>query len=516
MLASMEFLLLLLAFISVFLFYFLLLLLQEHRKTKERRQLLPPGPPGLPFFGNLHQLIKYNATPHLYLCQLSKKYGPLMSLRLGVVPVIVISSAKMAKEALKIHDLAFSGRPCMLGQQKLSYNGSDLIFAQYGGYWREIRKFCVLHLFSTKRVQSFRPVHEEEVRAIINKISTFSSPKQEVNMSEMLMSLSNDIICRIAFGKRYEGKGVDGCGRNSFHKLLNEAEALASSIFVSDYFSFMGWVDKLTGLCGRVDKNFRELDLIFQEIIDEHLDPKRLRFEQEDIVDILLQLRSDQLFTSDLTFDQIKALITDVFIAGTDTSAGTIIWAMTELMKNPRVMKTAQEELRSLIKEDFIDEDDLPRLTYLKAVVKETMRVHPIAPLLVPRETIEKCTIDGYEIQPKTIVYVNAWAIVRDLESWEKPEEFLPERFLGNPIDFKGQDFELIPFGAGRRRCPGMLLGLMTVELTLANLLYSFDWDLPNGMKEVDVDTEAAPGIVMHKKVPLCLLAKKYLARKSR
>ncbi|XP_057975449.1 cytochrome P450 71A9-like [Malania oleifera] len=505
----MEFHLLLLALISAFLLYFLL---QEHRKREERRQLLPPGPPGLPFIGNLHQLIKYNTAPHIYLCQLSKKYGPLMSLRLGLVPLVVISSAKMAKAALKTHDLAFSGRPSMLGQQKLTYNGSGFIFAQYGGYWREMRKVCVLHIFSTKRVQSFRPVHEEEVVAIINKISTFSSPKREVNLSEMVLSLANNIICRIAFGKRYEGKG----GRNSFHNLLNEAQALVTSFYLSDYFSFMGWVDKLTGLCGRLDKNCRELDLIFQEIIDEHLDPERLRSEQEDIVDILLRMRSDQLFTTDLTFDQIKALILEVFIAGTDTSAGTIVWAMTELMRNPRVMKTAQEELRSLIKKDFIDANDLPELTYLKVVVKETMRVHPISPLLVPRETIEKCTIDGYEIQPKTIVYINAWAIARDPESWEKPEEFFPERFLGSSIDFKGQDFELIPFGAGRRGCPGMHLGVMTVELALANLLYSFDWDLPNGMKEEDIDTEGVPGIAVHKKVPLSLLAKKYIVPMSR
>ncbi|XP_057974553.1 cytochrome P450 71A1-like [Malania oleifera] len=505
----MEFHLLLLPLISAFLFYFLL---QGHRKREERRQLLPPGPPGIPFIGNLHQLMKYSTAPHLYLYQLSKKYGPLMSLRLGLVPLLVISSAKMAKEALKTHDLTFSGRPSMFGQQKLTYNGSGVIFAQYGGYWREIRKFCVLHLLSTKRVQSFRPVHEEEVLAFVNKISTFSSPKREVNLSEMVTSLTNNIICRIAFGKRYDGKG----GRNSFHELLNEAEVLASSFYVSDYFPFMGWVDKLTGLCVRLDKNFRELDVIFQEIIDEHLDPKRSRTEREDFVDILLRMRSDQLFTTDLTLEQIKALILDVFVAGTDTSAGTIVWAMTELMKNPRVMKTAQEEVRSLIKEDFVDEDDLPKLTYLKAVVKETMRVHPISPLLVPRETIDKCTIDGYEIQPKTIVYLNVWAIGRDPESWEKSEEFLPERFLGSSIDFKGQDFELIPFGAGRRGCPGVHLGAKTIELTLANLLYSFDWDLPNGMKEEDVDTEGIPGIAVHKKVPLCLLAKKYLVPMSR
>ena len=196
-------------------------------------------------------------------------------------------------------------------------------------------------------------------------------------------------------------------------------------------------------------------------------------------------------------------------MAGTDTGAATLVWAMVEVMKNPGVMKKAQEELRSAFgNKGFIDEDDLHKLPYLKALVKETLRVHPPAPLLLPRQTLEKCSIDGYDIPPKTLVYVNAWAIGRDPEVWENPEEFLPERFLGSSVDFKGQDYQLIPFGAGRRICPGIHLAVVTVELALANLLYSLDWEMPHGMSKDDIDMDVKPGIVLHKRNALCLQAR--------
>jgi cytochrome P450 len=201
----------------------------------------------------------------------------------------------------------------------------------------------------------------------------------------------------------------------------------------------------------------------------------------------------------------------NIFIAGTDTSTAIVIWAMTALMNNPRVMNKVQMEIRNLYKDkDFINEDDIEKLPYLKLVVKETMRLFPPSPLLVPRETIENCNIDGYEIKPKTLVYVNAWAIGRDPENWEDPEEFYPERFFTSSVDFKGKNFELIPFGSGRRMCPAMNMGMITVELSLANLIHSFDWKLPNDFdKEQVLDTHVKPGITMHKKIDLYLVPKK-------
>ena len=184
---------------------------------------------------------------------------------------------------------------------------------------------------------------------------------------------------------------------------------------------------------------------------------------------------------------------------------------MTGLMKNPRAMKKAQEEIRNLCgKKEFIDEDDIQKLVYLKAVIKETLRFYAPAPL-APRETSKGFILNGYKIEPKTSVFVNIWAIHRDPETWKDPDEFYPERFLNNDIDFKGRDFELIPFGAGRRICPGMPLGIATVEMIIANLLNSFDWEMPKGMTKEDIDTEGLPGLSRHKKNHLCLVAKNHM-----
>ena len=198
-----------------------------------------------------------------------------------------------------------------------------------------------------------------------------------------------------------------------------------------------------------------------------------------------------------------------MFAAGTDTTFITLDWGMTELVTNPKVMKRAQAEVRRVLGEKrFVSDTDLPKLHYMKAVIKEIFRLHPPAPVLVPRESMEDITIDGYDIPAKTRFFVNAWAIGRDPESWENPEKFEPERFLGSSVDFKGQDFELIPFGAGSRGCPAITFGTATVELALAQLLHSFDWELPTGTKGEDLDMTEVFGITMHRVSPLLVVAK--------
>ncbi|CAI0382870.1 unnamed protein product [Linum tenue] len=429
----------------------LLFLFQKHKKSSTNASL-PPGPPGLPLVGNLFQLD--SSAPHRYLWKLSQTYGPVMFLRLGRAQVVVVSTAKMAEEVMKTQDLVFCTRPVATSTTRLSYNNVDLAFAPYDAYWREMRKICVVHLFNSNRAQSFGPIREYEVSKMIEKVSGSSLEAKPVNLSEAMMSLTSTIICRVAFGKR-------------------------------------------------------ECDAFYQEIIDEHLDPDRAKPEQEDILDILLQLWKDRSFKVQLTFDNIKALLMNIFIGGTDTGAATVVWAMTYLMKYPIAMRKVQEELRQKVKDKgFVKEEDIQQLPYFKAVIKEAMRLQPAVPLLVPRESIQKCSLGGYEIPAKTIIHVNAWAIARDPESWgENPDEFKPERFVGKSVDVKGSNFELIPFGAGRRICPGIHIGLATVEIALANLLYAFDWEMPAGMKSEDLDMDVLPGLTMHKKNALCLVA---------
>ncbi|CAO2817334.1 unnamed protein product [Amaranthus hypochondriacus] len=397
----------------------------------------PPGPKEFPFIGNLHQ---FNPSkPHIYLANLAKTYGPILSLKYGRVPIVVVQSAKLAKEILQTQDLNFCSRPLMMGMQKLSYNGLDIAFAPYGEYFREVKKLSVVYLLSSRRVESFAHIRQEEVLRMIQKISSLSrsSSSNIVNLTELLMSFARSNICRTAFGKR----------------------------------------------------------------------PKS--HEGEDLVDVLLHIKKDRSFH--LTKEHIKAVLMNIFVAGTDTSSTMVEWAMTELMQNSNSMKKVQKELRNAAgNKGFLNNADLMELSYFKAIVKETFRLHPAAPLLIVRETIQKSIVDGYDILPKTHVYVNAWAIGRDPNSWKDPEKFIPERFVGSSIDFKGNDFQLIPFGGGRRTCPGLLLGHSIMELALANLLYSFDWELPTHLKKTHMNTDTLPGITMHKKYPIRLLAKQY------
>ncbi|XP_059638211.1 5-OH-xanthotoxin synthase-like [Cornus florida] len=384
-------------------------------------------------------------------------------------------------------------------------NALCLLAKKIDGYNHEFTSSNSISAFSTNHQEH---THKQEKRVVILKSATCELGETNNKEERDAIAQQRHTTIEVSLVWRYDD---EDCERSKFHGLLQEAQAVLASFFVSDYFPFLGWVDKLNGMSSRADKIFKEMDLFYQEITDERMQEESSKSEQEDILDVLLQLQKVHSFTIDLTLDHIKAVLMNIFMAGTDTSAATLVWAMTGLMKHPRTMKRVQEEIRhASVERGMVKEDDLHKLPYLKAVVKETLRLHPPSPLLLPHETTKKCNINGYEIPPKTCVYVNAWAVGRDPESWEHPEEFLPERFMDSCIDYKGQDFEFIPFGAGRRGCPGIYLGALTVELALANLLNSFDWELPPGMKKEDIDMDVLPGITMHKKNALCLLAKKY------
>ncbi|XP_042483460.1 cytochrome P450 71A1-like [Macadamia integrifolia] len=482
---------------------FLFKLNKKKKIEKEEPPSLPPSPPKLPIIGNLHQL---GTLPPRSLAAFSHKYGPLMLFHFGSVPTLVVSSPEMATEITKTHDIVFANRSTSPVTKKLVYGCTDISFSPYGEYWRQLRKLCVIELFSSKRVRSFKFVREEEVAVLIEKISVLSQGGViPVNISDLLPIFSSNVICRVAAGTKYTNPKLSHIAR--------EVEILLGAFSVREYFPLLGWIDTLTGLDKRVNKIFQEMDSVFDAVIQDHLNSHKEdgQENEKDVVDLLLEAQKDSSLGVSLTLDNIKAIIMDMFIAGTDTSAIIVEWAIVELVRNPSIMKKAQEEIRSVVgSKSKIEEDDIPQMDYLKCIIKEIMRLHPPVPLLLPRESSAGVHIKGYYIPPKTRVIINAWAIQMDPKVWDNPEEFIPERFINNPIDLQGQDFKFLPFGAGRRVCPGIWFGLASSELVLANLLYWFDWECPGGEKDIDM-TEVF-GLVVHKKTPVHLLPKNHFS----
>ncbi|XP_042483297.1 cytochrome P450 71AP13-like [Macadamia integrifolia] len=483
-----------------------LLILLKFRHGRSRKLNLPPGPSKLPIIGNLHQLA--GNMPHLSLCHLSQKFGPIIHLQLGEIPTVVVSSARTAKEVTKTHDLALASRPQIFSAKHLFYNCTDIAFSPYGAYWRHIRKLCVLELLSAKRVESFSFIRKEEVASLVHRIT--ETYPGTINLSKMLGIYANEIVCRATFGRGFTGGGE--YDRHGFQNMLDEYQELLGGLSLGDFFPSMEWIHTITGMKSRLERLFKRFDCFFNEVIEMHLNSKKKKGDHQDFVDVLLESKNRDVRDLPLTMDNIKAIILDMFAAGTDTNFITLDWGMTELVINPRVIKKAQAEVRSIVGDRRnVLEDDLPKMKYLKAIIKEIFRLHPPVPVLVPRESMEEVTIDGYVIPAKTRFFVNAWAIGRDPETWKNPEMFEPERFMETNIDYKGQDFELIPFGAGRRSCPAIAFATPTVELPLAQLLYSFDWELPPGIQAKDLDMTEVFGISMHRKSNLFVVAKPYM-----
>ncbi|OWM85817.1 hypothetical protein CDL15_Pgr012067 [Punica granatum] len=446
------------------------------------------------------------SLPHRALRNLATKYGPLMHLQFGEVSTIVVSSPELAKEVMKTHDVTFAYRPELLAPKILTYNCTDIAFSPYGEYWRQLRKICTLELLSAKRVHSFRWIREEEASKLTEQmVSSAGSP---VNLTQHLFSMTYSIISRAAFGQKCSGQ-------ERFMEVIQETSVLARGFDISDIFPSCAFLHSISGTRRKLERLHLESDNIIENIITEHREAQGKMTPKgeasEDLIDVLLKFEKcdDQGFS--LSTSNIKAVIFDVFSGGGETSATTVDWAMAEMIKKPRILEKAQAEVRRVFdRQGEVQEDCLTELKYLKLVIKEVLRLHPALALLLPRECGEQCEINGFEIPKKTRVIINAWAIGRDPEYWDEPEIFDPERFLNSLIDYKGNNYEYIPFGMGRRICPGINFGLTTVEYLLAMLLYHFDWKLPSGFKNEDVDMTELFGVSVRRKHDLYLIPLPY------
>ncbi|KAM3372483.1 hypothetical protein ACQJBY_019392 [Aegilops geniculata] len=487
----------------------LLLKLIGRRRSNGAGQKLPPGPWRLPVIGSLHHLAG-KPLVHRVFADIAHRLGdpPLVYLKLGEVPVVVASSAEAAREVMRTQDVTFATRPWSPTTKILMSDGVGVAFAPYGAHWRQLRKICIMELLSARRVQSFRNVREEEAGRLVAAIAAGAGNGEPVNISERLAVLIADMTVRAMIGDRFSR-------REEFLEVLQQGVRILSGFNLGDLFPSSRLVAFVSGSARQAWENHTKGFELIECAIKQHEEVKAAAAasngdgkvgEQEDLLDVLLRIQKEGGHDVPFTMGAIQCLLVDLFSAGSETSATTLIWAMSELMRNPAAMAKAQAEVRNNLQgKPSVTEDDLADLNYMRLVLKETLRLHPSVPLLLPREPTEACKVLGYDVPTGTTVFVNTWAICRDPKHWDAPEEFRPERFESGEVDFKGTNFEYTPFGAGRRICPGMLFAQSSMELALAALLYHFDWELPAGG---ELDMEEEMGIAVGRKNDLYLHAK--------
>ncbi|KAK1370159.1 hypothetical protein POM88_036251 [Heracleum sosnowskyi] len=402
---------------------------------------IPSGPRGLPTIGHLLLLGK---QPHRSLNELSKKYGPIMSLRLGSVPTIVVSTSAASELFLKTHDTVFASRPKLQAAEYLRYGTKGMIFSEYGTYWRNLRKFCTLELLGSTKIASMAKMRREELVLLIESLKIAAKNCVVVYVSQKMALLMEDMTCRMLFGKSRDE-------RFDLNAIIHELTIIVGAFNIAGFIPFLGALDP-QGLTRRLKETNRAVDEVLETISDEHEQDARDGY----------------------------------------TSQIAITWIMSELLRHPRVMKKLQKEVQNVVGDcEFVEESHILKLDYLDMIVKESMRLHPVATLLPPHESMKDIVVNGYHIKKKSRIIANNWGIGRDPRNWsENVDKFLPERFIGSNVDYMGNNFQLIPIGPGQRSCPGIHLGTIMVNLVVTQLVHTFDWELPFGMSPDELDME--------------------------
>nr|ALO23115.1 cytochrome P450 CYP82H28 [Kalopanax septemlobus] len=472
----------------------------------------PPEPAGAwPVIGHL-RLLGANKILHHIFGDMADKYGPIFSLQLGIHNTLVVSNWEVAKECLKTQDKVFSNRPKSLAIKIMGYD-AILGFLPYGPYWRDMRKLAIVELLSTRRLDMLKHVRESEVNSFVRELykqcisNGGGGSKAVVEMKQRFADLAINIVVRMVAGKRYFGTEVYGDEEaRRFQKAMWDFEHLLGLSMVSDAVPLFGWIDALRGYKGKMKKTAKEIDHVLGSWVKEHRQKREtqsINESEQDFIQVMLSVIDGSHFTEHDTDKAIKGTCFSLILGGYDTTMITLTWAVSLLLNNRHVLRKVQDELNIHVGRDRqVIESDVKNLTYLQAIVKETLRLYPPAPLSLPHEAMSDCTVAGFHIPAGTRLLVNLWKLHRDPNIWSDPLEFQPDRFLQKHVDVDiwGKDFELIPFGSGRRSCPGITFALQFLHLTLARLLHGFELGT---VSDSTIDMNESAGITNPKATPL-------------
>ncbi|CAH9132332.1 unnamed protein product [Cuscuta epithymum] len=455
-----------------------------------RLRNLPPTPfPALPLVGHLYLVRKQPLHKALY--DVSKRYGRVLFLRFGRRPILLVSSPSAAEECFTKNDIVFANRPRLLAGKYLGYNFTSLPFLSYGERWRNLRRISAVEVLSSYRIQQLAEIRAEEVTDLIRNLFRLSTCDRMVELKPALHDFTFNVMSRMIFGKKYYG---DNAGNSEAGKLFQEISKSQIRVIpkanVLDFLPFMRWFG-LGGVEKELMSIFEKRDKFMQAVIDEHRGMMATNGcdrsssshpTNKTVLDVLLEL---QISEPELYTDQtIRNLLLVLLQAGSDTTTVTLEWAFSYLLDNPHVLTKAKSDITQNIGNNrVVKESDLDSIPYIRCIVNETLRMHPAAPLLLPHFSSEDSTVAGFHVPQETILVVNAWGIHRDPTVWEEPEVFNPDRFIGGGWK---SGCKFIPFGSGRRRCPGENLALRVLDLAVASLLQCFEWEKVDVLKTTE------------------------------
>ncbi|KAM3746354.1 hypothetical protein ACB098_06G196700 [Castanea mollissima] len=469
---------------------------------KSGSSTLPPGPRPFPIIGNILEL---GNKPHQDVAKLSKTYGPLMTLKLGSITTIVISSPDIAKEALQKYDQAFSSRTIPDSIQVFNHPQNSMSWLPALARWRNLRKLSATKIFAPQQLDATQTLRQKKVKELLDHVDQCCSGGEVVDIGRVAFITVLNTISNTFFSIDL-AQYSSNLQSQEFQDLIFGIMELLGKSNIVDYFPALRLVDP-QGIRKRMKSYFKKLIGIFDGIIKERV---QLRASSEgsktsnDVLDSFLNLAEED--DSELSCDDFKRLLLDLFIAGIDTTSSTVEWALSELIHNPEKMAKARDELKEVLGKDrLVQEVDISKLPFLQAIVKETLRLHPPAPFLVPHKAETNVEMRGFIVPKNAQILVNVWAMGRDSSIWTNPNLFMPERFLEQDINFKGKYFELIPFGAGRRICPGLPFANRMVPLMLASLVHFINWKLADEINPEDLDMSENEifGLTLHRAKPL-------------
>ncbi|XP_008782669.2 trans-cinnamate 4-monooxygenase-like [Phoenix dactylifera] len=456
-------------------------------KLRGKRFRLPPGPLPVPIFGNWLQV--GDDLNHRNLTALAKRFGDIFLLRMGQRNLVVVSSPEMARDVLHTQGVEFGSRTRNVVFDIFTGKGQDMVFTVYGEHWRKMRRIMTVPFFTNKVVQQNRHGWEEEARRVVEDVKANPNAATEgIVLRRRLQLMMYNNMYRIMFDRRFESE--DDPLFNKLKALNGERSRLAQS-FEYNYGDFIPilrpFLRGYLKICQEVKD--RRLQLFKDFFIK---DRKKLastkgasNMELKCAIDHILEAERK----GEINEDNVLYIVENINVAAIETTLWSIEWGIAELVNHPGIQRKLRQELDTVLGPGVqITEPDIPKLPYLQAVVKETLRLRMAIPLLVPHMNLHDAKLAGCDIPAESKILVNAWWLANNPDNWKNPEEFRPERFLEEEakVEANGNDFRYLPFGVGRRSCPGIILALPILNITIGQLVQNFELLPPPGQSKID------------------------------